>query len=222
MFGWKVFALLGLVSVSVSGCAALLEKPLIEPPDEIAKLSNADLSPVAPMGVRPVSNPTLNTGSIAAKYAGDNRITRVAEPRTPGISQNASGYELNFSDTDLSELVKVVLKDTLGITYVFDSHIEGRVSISTGGPVSRAELISILESILATNHAALLIENGVYRVVPEADARQQGISAFDYVRESREVGAGYGVSIFALRYVSTEAMMRIDGQTGRPASERLQ
>lgn len=212
MFGWKVLALLGLVSVSVSGCAALLEKPLIEPPDEIAKLSNADLSPVAPMGVRPVSNPTLNTGSIAAKYAGDNRTTRAVELRTPGISQNASGYELNFSDTDLSELVKVVLKDTLGITYVFDSHIEGRVSISTGGPVTRAELISILESILATNHAALLIENGVYRVVPEADARQQGISAFDYVRESREVGAGYGVSIFALRYVSTEAMMRmLDG-----------
>lgn len=212
MVGWKVLALLGLVSLSVSGCAALLEKPLIEPPDEIAKLSNADLSPVAPTAVRPEMNSVANAGSIAAKYPGDNRITSAIAAHTPGVSQTTSGYELNFSDTDLSELVKVVLKDTLGITYVFDSHVEGRVSISTGGPVTRAELISILESVLATNHAALLIENGVYRVVPEADARQQGISAFDYVRESHEVGAGYGVSIFALRYVSTEAMMRmLDG-----------
>ena len=212
MIGWKVLALFGFVSMSVSGCAALLEKPLIEPPDEIAKLSNADLSPVSPAGSRPQMSPAMNTGSIEAKYPGDNRVTSTTSTRAAGMSQTTSGYELNFSDTDLSDLVKVVLKDTLGITYVFDSHVEGRVSISTGGPVTRAELISILESVLATNHAALLIENGVYRVVPEADARQQGISAFDYVRESHEVGAGYGVSIFALRYVSTEAMMRmLDG-----------
>jgi general secretion pathway protein D len=212
MIGWKVLTLVGLVVVSVSGCASLLEKPLIEPPDEIGKLSNADLSPAAPTYGGPQMMPTANTGSIERKYPGDNRIARMPRAPRAGVSQTESGYELNFSDTDLSELAKVILKDTLGITYVFDSHVEGRVTISTGGPVTRAELISVLESVLATNHAALLIENNVYRIVPEADAHQQGISAFDYVRESHEVGAGYGVSIFALRYVSTEAMMRmLDG-----------
>jgi general secretion pathway protein D len=212
MIGWKVLTLVGLVVVSVSGCASLLEKPLIEPPDEVGKLSNADLSPAAPTYGGPQMMPTANTGSIERKYPGDNRIARMPRAPRAGVSQTESGYELNFSDTDLSELAKVILKDTLGITYVFDSHVEGRVTISTGGPVTRAELISVLESVLATNHAALLIENNVYRIVPEADAHQQGISAFDYVRESHEVGAGYGVSIFALRYVSTEAMMRmLDG-----------
>jgi general secretion pathway protein D len=212
MVGLKVLALVGLVSLSVSGCAALLEKPLIEPPDEIGKLSNADLSPAAPANYRPQMSPVANTGSTERVYPGDNRIARMPRGAGSGVTQTTSGYELNFSDTDLSELAKVILKDTLGITYVFDSHVEGRVTISTGGPVTRAELISILESVLATNHAALLIENNVYRIVPEADAHQQGISAFDYVRESHEVGAGYGVSIFALRYVSTEAMMRmLDG-----------
>jgi general secretion pathway protein D len=212
MIGWKVLTLVGLVVVSVSGCASLLEKPLIEPPDEIGKLSNADLSPAAPTYGGPQMMSTANTGSVERKYPGDNRIARMPRAPRAGVSQTESGYELNFSDTDLSELAKVILKDTLGITYVFDSHVEGRVTISTGGPVTRAELISVLESVLATNHAALLIENNVYRIVPEADAHQQGISAFDYVRESHEVGAGYGVSIFALRYVSTEAMMRmLDG-----------
>ncbi|WP_414463661.1 type II secretion system secretin GspD [Hyphomicrobium sp. B1] len=212
MTGWKFLALAGCVSISVSGCSALLEKPLIEPPDEMAKLSNADLSPVAQAKYRPQVSPGMSTGSIERKYPGDNRIARMPRTSTPGVTQTNTGYELNFADTELSELAKVILKDTLGITYVFDSHVEGRVTVSTGGPVTRAELISILESILATNHAALLIENNVYRIVPEADAHQQGISAFDYVRESHEVGAGYGVSIFALRYVSTEAMMRmLDG-----------
>jgi len=212
MIAWKRVALVALLSVSVSGCSALLQKPLIEPPDEIAKLSNVDLAPTRPVNYPGQATPVVNTGSIAQKYPGDNRITQSSRMLNPGVNRTEEGYELNFSDTELSELAKVILKDTLGVTYIFDAHVEGRVTISTGGPVSRSELISILESILATNHAALLIENNVYRIIPEADAHQQGISAFDYVRESHEVGGGYGVSIFALRYVSTEAMMRmLDG-----------
>jgi general secretion pathway protein D len=202
-----------LLSASVSGCSALLEKPLIEPPDELTKLSNADLSPATPVSYHPqFTHNVATTGSISEKYPGDNRVASIPRDLYQGIRQTASGYELNFNDTEISELAKVILKDTLGITYVFDSHVEGRVTLSTGGPVTRAELLSILESVLATYHAALLIENNVYRIVPEADARQQGIAAFDYVRESREVGPGYGVSIFALKYVSTDAILRmLDG-----------
>jgi general secretion pathway protein D len=211
MIRWFVLAIVSFASLNITGCSSL-DKPLIEPPDEIGKLSNANLAPVMPASYQPQSNSNINPRNISEKYPGDNRVAAVPRELSPGISQNGSGYELNFNNTDLSELVKVILKDTLGITYVFDSHVEGRVTLSTGGPVSRAELISILESVLATYHAALLIENNVYRVVPEADARQQGISAFDYVRESHEVGAGYGVSIFSLKYVSTDAMMRmLDG-----------
>lgn len=210
MISLKTLALVGL-TICVSACSSL-DKPMIEPPDEMAKLSNADLSPSHPSrdGQRPMQ---VNTGSVSATYPGDNRVdTQAFRPSGQGVSRKEAGFELNFTDTELADLAKAILKDTLGLTYVFDSHVEGRVTLSTGGPVTRAELISILESVLATNHAALLIENNLYRIVPEADAHQQGISAFDYVRESHEVGAGYGVSIFALRYVSTDAMMRmLDG-----------
>lgn len=212
MIGWKSLVIAGLVVVGVSGCTTLLQKPLIEPPDELGKLSNADLSPAPPTSYRPQVSAVANTGSIDRKYPGDNRIARTSRRANLGVTETTSGYELSFSDTDLSEFAKVILKDTLGVTYVFDSRVEGRVTISTGGPVTRTELISILESVLATNRAALLIENSVYRVVPEADAQRQGIAAFDYVRESHEVGAGYGVSIFALRHVSPQAMtMMLDG-----------
>lgn len=212
MTRWNVLAFVAFVSVSVSGCSSLLEKPLIEPPDELGKLSNANLSPVNPVNYNSQSNAIGHSGAVSEKFIGDNRVAAVPRDLYRGIKQSGSGYELNFSDTEISELAKVILKDTLGITYVFDNHVEGRVTLSTGGPVSRAELLSILESVLATYHAALLIENNVYRIVPDADARQQGISAFDYVKESKEVGAGYGVSIFALKYVSTDAIMRmLDG-----------
>lgn len=210
MMSWKTVVLIGL-TICVSGCSSL-DKPMIEPPDEMAKLSNADLSPAhaSYSGRQPIQT---NTGTVSEKFPGDNRVDNQAfSLGSPGVRKSDAGYELNFADTELADLAKAILKDTLGITYVFDSHVEGRVTLSTSGPVTRAELISILESVLATNHAALLIENNVYRVVPEADAHQQGISAFDYVRESHQVGAGYGVSIFALRYVAPEAMMRmLDG-----------
>lgn len=206
MISWKTVALVGL-TMCVSGCSSL-DKPMIEPPDEMAKLSNADLSPSHPQGYgpRPVQ---ISTGTVAEKYPGDGHAENPTfRPNSPGVSKSEAGYDLNFIDTDLADLAKAILKDTLGLTYVFDSHVEGRVTLSTGGPVTRSELISILESVLATNHASLLIENNVYRIVPEADARQQGVSTFDYVRESHQVGAGYGLSIVPLRYVAPEAMMR--------------
>ena len=210
MMLWKTMVLVGL-TMCVSGCSSL-DKPMIEPPDEMAKLSNVDLSPAHSRGYGP-KPVQISTGAVTQTFPGDNRVDNQAFRSTnPGVRKSDSGYEINFVDTELSDLAKSILKDTLGLTYVFDSHVEGRVTLSTGGPVTRAELISILESVLATNHAALLIENNIYRIVPEADAHQQGISAFDYVRESHQVGAGYGVSIFALRYVSPEAMMRmLDG-----------
>ncbi|MBY0562496.1 type II secretion system secretin GspD [Hyphomicrobium sp.] len=211
MFRCLVLAGALCASLGISGCSSL-DKPLIEPPDEMAKLSNVDLGPARPANRQPQNASIGSPPIVSAKYPGVDRIADAPRQSSPGVSQSSAGYELNFNDAELSEFAKVVLKDTLGLTYVFDSHVEGRVTLSTGSPVSRAELISILESVLSTYKASLLIENNVYRVVPEADARQQGISAFDYVRESREVGPGYGVSIFALKYVSTAAMMRmLDG-----------
>jgi general secretion pathway protein D len=180
----------------------------------MAQLSNADLKPppAHPGGPRMEYSSASPPGGGAETFPGTDEVLAARRKRTlpaQGMVAGNSGYELNFADAELSELAKVILKDTLGKTYVFDPRVQGRVTISTGGPVSREELIALLESVLAMHRAALVVDPNLYRIVPEAEARQRVTLAIDYNGERKEIGAGYGVAILPLRYISAETMTRM-------------
>jgi general secretion pathway protein D len=209
MVRWKTLFVLSLVSASVAACSSL-QKPFIEPPDMMGQLANANLDAVKPAhGPARADHPDgTEPAPFAEKFPGDDRVM-AQRKKFDGVAQKSGSYELNFSDAELSELAKVILRDTLGITYVFDPRVQGRVTVSTGGPVTRSELLSILESVLAMNQGVLVVEGNVYRIVPEGEGRQASVSIFNYVKEAKEVGPGYGVSIFALKYVSSETMTRM-------------
>ena len=124
-------------------------------------------------------------------YPGDEAVLATRKKRdlpAQGVARGNNGYELNFADAELSELAKVILRDTLGQAYVFDPRVQGRVTISTGGPVSREEILSILESVLAMHRGALITDGNLYKIVPEAEARQKVSIAIDYNGERKEVG----------------------------------
>ena len=105
----------------------------------------------------------------AELYPGDNSSVRPRKgtPRGAGIARGPNGYELNFADAELSELTKVILRDTLAVPYIYDPRVQGRVTVSTGGPVSREEFLSLLESVLAMNRGALIVDGNQYRIVPQ-------------------------------------------------------
>ena len=67
-------------------------------------------------------------------------------------------------------MTKVILGDTLKITYYYDPRVQGQVTLATGRPVSREELLSVLESALKINNAVLMRTDGGYRVSPAAEA----------------------------------------------------
>lgn len=212
MARWKALLIVSLFSASLAACTSL-QKPFIEPPDMMGQLANADLAAArAAHGRAGADRPDgIQPADYAEKFPGDDRVVsgqNGQKKQFNGVAQNGGSYELNFNDAELSELAKVILRDTLGITYVFDPRVQGRVTVSTGGPVSRSELLSILESVLAMNQGVLVVDGNVYRILPEGDGRQ-ALSTFNYVQEAKEIGPGYGVSIVALKYVSAETMTRM-------------
>ncbi len=50
------------------------------------------------------------------------------------VSESNGNYELNFSDAELSELAKVVFKDTLNTPYVFDERVQEGLPCRPAGP----------------------------------------------------------------------------------------
>ncbi len=204
-----LFRVAPCVAMLVAACSAIPKAPYIEPPDMLEELANADLRP--PPGGGPSARPAIPGGTTESElYPGDQRVASKASAKGfQGVSEKGGNYELNFSDAELSDLAKVIFRDTLNTPYVFDQRVEGRVTVSTGGAVSRNELLSILEAVLEMNRAALISDGTLYRVVPESERRSHDVAIFDYRAEQRDIGPGYGVTILPLKYVSSETMMRM-------------
>jgi general secretion pathway protein D len=92
-------------------------------------------------------------------------------PVTPGVSNAAGGnVSLDFADTDIREAAAQILGNTLHVNYTIDPAVHGTATLRTVVPLSNAQLIPVLQSLLAQNGATLVQSGGVYRVLPVAAA----------------------------------------------------
>ena len=115
---------------------------------------------------------------------------------------------LNFDDTSLSEVVKVVLGDLLNENYFIDPGIDGSVTLQTSRPLPSEALIPTLEMILRSNGAALVSTIEGYRVVPREVAPGAGV--IPQLGDSTiPLLAQYGIRIVPLRYIAAAEMVEI-------------
>src|SRR5262245_50036186 len=124
------------------------------------------------------------------------------------LQQGGDGYQLNFENASLAEVVKVVLGDTLRLPYHYDPRVQGQVTLSTGQAVSREQLLAVLESALKMNNAALIGGDGPYRITPAAEAAAGEVVSVSLNREEMAM-PGFGVSVLPLHNVSADAMLRL-------------
>lgn len=129
-------------------------------------------------------------------------------------SPSAGEYNLNFENAALTEIVRAVLGDALGVSYTIAPDVTGTATIATGRPLSKDELLQALERVLLVNGAALEKRGDSYSVVRSGSAVASNGRAGD---------AGHAMTILPLRFVSADAVMSlIDGFGTRPGAVRVQ
>ena len=116
--------------------------------------------------------------------------------------------KLNFQNANLLEVVKVVLGDMLGATYVIDPRVQGAVTMQTSRPLTRSALIPTLELLLRMNEAALVMDGDIYRVMPVANA-VTGVRAPQLGDSALPLPRGYSVRVVPLKYVAADEMAQI-------------
>ncbi len=90
-----------------------------------------------------------------------------------------------------------ILGNSLHVNYTIDPSVHGTATLRTVVPLSTAQLIPILQSLLAENQATLVENGGVYRVLPVAQAL--GVAG----------GPGTaGGTMVPLHYVSAEGLAK--------------
>ena len=80
---------------------------------------------------------------------------------------------LNFLNADIEAVVRAVAEIT-GRNFVIDPRVKGTVNIISARPVPRSLVYPTLLSALRLQGFAVVETEGVVKIVPEADAKQQG------------------------------------------------
>lgn len=135
----------------------------------------------------------------------DRSATRVlpSAPDIPAGQQARPGdVTLNFADTDIREVARVILGTTLKLNYTIDPGIRGTATLDTGTPLARAELLPTLETLLNQNGATLIRKGDLYAVVPIASA------AVTNTVDGANV-PGTGAQVIALHYASARDLAKL-------------
>lgn len=119
-----------------------------------------------------------------------------------GVTVTDDGVTLSLAGASIPEVARAVLGDVLGLNYAVADGIKGSVTLQTTEPIPRRDLLKVFETILRQEGAVLLVDNGLYRVVPSEGARAGGVRG-----RSREAGLT-NVAI-PLRFVAPAEMQRI-------------
>ena len=89
---------------------------------------------------------------------------RVASEADP-----TGAYTLNFENTPIATVAQSVLGDILNLGYIVDPRAQGTISLSSGRPIPKKDMLFVLENALKANGLALVRDAAGYRILPASD-----------------------------------------------------
>lgn len=130
---------------------------------------------------------------------------------TPLSSRSRGSTSFNFQSEPIRGVIAVILGDMLGQKYAISPMVEGTVTLNTPKPVTHAQALELLETVLGWNNARMIYSDGRYNIVPADQALNSGM-----VSPRRGTAIGYQVRPVRLRYVSASEMKKILEPYARP------
>jgi general secretion pathway protein D len=170
--------------------------------DVLDKVRSLDTLPRYP---QQANIPATNTGQrIQPAMFQGTEVTDISEARPQPVS-TGGGFELNFENTPVATVAKVVLGDILQTGYTIDPRVQGTVSLVSVRPVAKSDIIFVLENALRISGIVLVRDTAGYRLTPLGDA--VGAGRVDAAASSPE--PGYGVSVVPLQFVSAPTLLKL-------------
>ena len=145
--------LLGLWLVHLTPALAQLPSPQGLPPG-----SPANAAPLPSTNLQALNNLPKPSGGVE---------------NTLSVQKNGQGLSLNFVNADI-EAVARTLASLLDKNIVVDPKVHGTLSLSTEKPVSTQEAWNLFLATLRLQAFSVVEVNGLFKVIPEADAKLQG------------------------------------------------
>ena len=206
---YKKWATLGIIATVglLAGCT-----PQIRPDTDYSLQREAIAGthkPVPePLNVGTSQQQTLaNAVAPERQYGTGVFINAAAAKGKSGGAANAGGdITFNFDNQPVQAVVKAILGDVLHANYSIAPSVKGTVTFATSQPITREEVLPILQMLLSWTGNAVIRQGAGYMVVPTEQAAPgnlvPGLGAVS-------PGAGYAARLFPLHYVSASAMRKL-------------
>ena len=114
---------------------------------------------------------------------------------------------LNFANADIDQIARAI-GDATGQTIVVDPRVKGQLSLQSDRPVSNDQALKTLQAALRMQGYSLLQDHGILKVVPEADAKLQGVPTYIGNRPTAR-GDQVITQVFQLRNESANNLLPI-------------
>ena len=129
-------------------------------------------------------------------------------PSSTTVPGGTEEFTLNFEALDIRQIVQYILGDYLKELFTIHPQTTGNATIRTSKPVSRQDLIPILEMLLRQNGQVMVKEEGMYKIMPASLGTRGSVSPA-LGGTSKPLPNGYSVQIIQLKFVGVADMARI-------------
>ena len=205
---------LALLVISVSGCASL------DPFADDARLSDRaaayptlqrprEPQPEPPEQSQRAENRAAAAFTGARQRAPQAQIFRGRPLATSGSAAKFSNDSLvlNFENASINEAAALILGEFLGQSFEVHPAVSGVINLRSADALEGEAALGAFETVLRQNNAALVSDNGLYRIVPETLAL--GYASAPQIGTGRPLKPGYAVQIVPLQFVAAQQMAEI-------------
>ncbi len=210
---------LALAALLLASSCSLLPPSLRK---EEAKPAPTGQAAKADFGPLPVPPPAAGQPSQAQAqpkvYKGTGSFLNPAPSRPPS-PPGPEEASLNFESLDVREVAKVILGDYLKQSYTVYPSVQGTVTFRTVKPIPLRDLLPTLEMLLRQNNAAVVREDGIYKILPINQVR--GSVTPQLGGSSLAIPQGFSVLVVPLKYVGAREMARLLEPFAPPETVRV-
>ena len=167
-----------------------------------------------PLPPPPSQSQVTPAKDASAPRAGDTFVVQGSgnfvktSPPAAIVPSGPEEFSLNFEATDIRAIVQSIMGDYLREAFTIHPQTTGTGTIRLSKPVSRKDLIPILEMMLRQNGQIMVREEGLYKIMP-ATLGTRGSVTPQVGTTTAPLPAGFSVQIVQLKYVGAVDMQRI-------------
>lgn len=135
--------------------------------------------------------------SASTEVGAANDASGVAAP-------DANQANFNFVDAEITSVIKAI-GAYADVTFIIDPRVKGTLSLASEKPLSKAQALQLLNSVLRMQGYAVASGSGYSKVVPEADAKLQA----GMVTSNRAGGNQITTQVFHLQHEAAATLVPV-------------